>query len=122
MNLQVKRKEAARRASYSFGNVEPLGRIATRKVYHKNLGLVKPFLSVCLLFLIILVCIKLHCERYPMLSEVEHKVTCGDTLWGIAKEYKPDGMSMSVYMDWVYRRNGDGVIYPGDVVVMGVVN
>lgn len=52
---------------------------------------------------------------------VEHKVTYGDTLWSIAKEYKPGNMTMDRYMAWVYEHNDGGVIYPGDVVIMAEV-
>ena len=52
---------------------------------------------------------------------VEHKVTYGDTLWSIAKEYKPDNMTMDRYMAWVYEHNDGGMIYPGDVVIMAEV-
>lgn len=52
---------------------------------------------------------------------VEHKVTYGDTLWSIAKEYKPDNMTMDRYMAWVYDHNDGGMIYPGDVVIMAEV-
>lgn len=54
------------------------------------------------------------------LKEVPHKVTDGETLWTIAKEYKPDDISMGEYMDFVYCHNDGGIIYPGDVVTMGV--
>ena len=52
---------------------------------------------------------------------VEHKVTYGDTLWSIAKEYKPDDMTMDAYMSWVYEHNESGMIHPGDTVIMAEV-
>ena len=52
---------------------------------------------------------------------VEHKVTYGDTLWSIAKEYKPDNMTMDRYMAWVYEHNDGGKISPGDTVIMAEV-
>ena len=55
------------------------------------------------------------------LVPVEHKVTYGDTLWNIAKQYKPDDMTMDAYMSWVYKHNEGGTIYPGDTVIMAEV-
>jgi LysM repeat protein len=52
---------------------------------------------------------------------VEHKVTYGDTLWGIASEYKPEDMTMDEYMSWVYEHNDSGMIHPGDTVIMAEV-
>jgi nucleoid-associated protein YgaU len=52
---------------------------------------------------------------------VEHKVTYGDTLWSIAKQYKPDNITMDKYMAWVYEHNDGGMIHPGDIVIMAEV-
>jgi nucleoid-associated protein YgaU len=52
---------------------------------------------------------------------IEHRVTYGDTLWTIAQRYKPDGMTMDMYMAWVYEHNDGGMIYPGDTVIMAEV-
>lgn len=58
----------------------------------------------------------------PEYIPVEHKVRSGETLWSIAKEYKPDDITMQEYMAWVYEQNGHGGnIYPGDVVIMAEV-
>lgn len=54
------------------------------------------------------------------LVPVAHKVREGECLWNIAQLYKPDNVSMSQYMDWVYEHNDRGFIYPGDTVIMGV--
>ena len=54
-------------------------------------------------------------------TPIQHKVTYGDTLWTIAEQYKPDGMTMDRYMAWVYEHNDGGMIYPGDVVIMAEV-
>ena len=57
----------------------------------------------------------------PEYVPIEHHVRRGETLWSIAKQYKPDDITMQDYMAWVYEQNGhDGNIYPGDVVIMGV--
>lgn len=122
MNLQIKRKEATSLCPRGFGNVEPLGRIATKRLYHKVMGTVKCFFAVFCIILAIFLVMDTHARRNPALLEVEHVVTYGDTLWGIAEKYKPDGMSMGEYMGWVYERNCGGVIYPGDVVIVGIRN
>lgn len=54
------------------------------------------------------------------LVPIEHHVREGECLWTIAHEYKPEDMSMSKYMDWVYKHNDKGFIYPGDKIIMGV--
>ena len=50
----------------------------------------------------------------------ELKVRQGDTLWSLAKEYKPVGISFSEYLDWVCSNN-DADIYPGDIVMMATI-
>lgn len=58
----------------------------------------------------------------PEYVPIEHHVRRGETLWSIAKQYKPDDITMQEYMAWVYEQNGhDGNIYPGDVVIMAEV-
>ena len=58
----------------------------------------------------------------PEYVPIEHHVRHGETLWSIAKQYKPDDITMQEYMAWVYEQNGhDGNIYPGDVVIMAEV-
>lgn len=58
----------------------------------------------------------------PEYVPIEHHVRRGETLWNIAKQYKPDDITMQEYMAWVYEQNGhDGNVYPGDVVIMAEV-
>lgn len=58
----------------------------------------------------------------PEYVPIEHRVRRGETLWSIAKQYKPDDITMQEYMAWVYEQNGySGDIYPGDVVIMAEV-
>ena len=58
----------------------------------------------------------------PEYVPIEHHVRRGETLWSIAKQYKPDDITMQEYMAWVYEQNGHGGnIYPGDVVIMAEV-
>lgn len=75
------------------------------------------FAIIVLFFISVLTYLDTRYEFVP----VDHKVTYGETLWTIAKDYKPENMSMGEYMGWVYEHNDGGYIYPGDVVVMAEV-
>lgn len=119
--IAAKEKAVTRPASYDCKYVESLGRIATRKLYHKISRLVKPLFAIILVFCFVYALTSAFAARYPELEAIEHRVKAGDTLWEVAKQYKPDGMSMDTYMGWVYEHNDGGLIYPGDIVVMGVV-
>lgn len=55
----------------------------------------------------------------PQYKAFKYNVSSGDTLWSIAKRYKPENVTMQDYMGWVYEHNDGGIIYPGDVVIMG---
>lgn len=58
----------------------------------------------------------------PEYIPVRHKVKSGETIWSIAKQYKPDDISFSEYWSWVCEHNNvNGDIYPGDVVIMAEV-
>lgn len=59
------------------------------------------------------------CDKTELVP-AEYKVTYGDTLWSIAEKYKPDGVTMNEYMGFVYKHNKGGLIYPGDIVIVGV--
>ena len=85
------------------------------------LQVVIAILTVSLLLLLTVTVIKGICDA-PEYVPIEHHVRCGETLWSIAKQYKPDDITMQEYMAWVYEQNGhDGNIYPGDVVIMAEV-
>ena len=62
-----------------------------------------------------------HCENKTELVPTAHTVKSGECLWTIAEQYRPEGITMDEYMSWVYEHNDSGVIYPGQNVVMGVV-
>lgn len=121
MNLQANKKAATRRASRDCVNRVAPGRNATRGLYHSVPGFVKPLFISSLALLTIYAVISAASVKAPELIPIEHKVTYGDTLWGIAKEYKPDCMTMDEYMGWVYEHNEDSLIYPGDVVTVGLI-
>lgn len=80
------------------------------------------FAIIILVIITIFTAIDVFAQGNVELRPVEHKVTYGDTLWDIAKEYKPDNMTMDRYMAWVYEHNEGGYIYPGDTVIMAEVS
>lgn len=118
--IVTKEKAAIRRASHDCNVESTLGRIATKRLYHRVLRLVKPLFMIFLAIMIIYAVTSVISERKPELQEEQYKVTYGDTLWTIAKVHKPDGMTMDEYMGWIYEHNDGGLIYPGDVVTIGV--
>lgn len=82
------------------------------------LQVILAILTVSLLLGLMVTVIKGICD-VPEYVPIEHHVRRGETLWSIAKQYKPDDITMQEYMAWVYEQNGhSGDIYPGDVVIM----
>ena len=77
--------------------------------------------AIILVSLLLMFTIRVMSDTKTELIPVEHTVTYGDTLWTIAKQYKPDSMTMDEYMAWVYDHNDGGMIYPGDTVIMAEV-
>ena len=119
--ILTKEKAAIRRASYDCMNRVAPGRITTKRLYHRVSRLVKPLFAIILVFCFVYALTSAFAVRYPELEAIEYRVKAGDTLWEAAKQYKPDGMSMDYYMGWVYEHNDGGLIYPGDIVVMGTI-
>ncbi len=76
-------------------------------------------ISLIALIMLVLIC---ECAK-PDIDYIptNHTVTYGDTLWSIAKQYKPDNVLMQDYMLWVYEHNDNKVLIPGDIVVMAKV-
>lgn len=118
--IVTKEKAAIRRASYDCNVESTLGRIATKRLYHRVSRLVKPLFAIILVFCFVYVLTSAFAVRHPELEAIEYRVGAGDTLWEVAKQYKPDGMTMDEYMGWIYEHNDGGLIYPGDVVTIGV--
>ena len=122
MSIGVKRRRAVRRWPSSncsgvlIGSHQPI----TQRLYNKVLSFVKGFLIISMILVMTATIITTHMSRNPELEVTHHRVSSGESLWSIAEEYKPDGMSMGDYMAWVYEHNDGGMIYPGDVVVMGI--
>ena len=117
----AKKRAATRRASRGYAYVtEKREGLTANSLYHIIKAIVKPIFIIFLAFIITSGVISAFAIKHPDLRAIEHKVTYGDSLWSIAQDYKPDGMSMGDYMDWVYRHNESSMIYPGDVVVMGI--
>lgn len=77
--------------------------------------------GILLSIITVWVVLDVRAQQSTEFTPVEHKVSDGDTLWSIAKQYKPDYMTMDEYMAWVYDHNDDGMIYAGDVVTMAEV-
>ena len=50
------------------------------------------------------------------------RVLSGDTIWSIAKEYKPEGVDFNEYIHSISANNGikDGNIYAGQVIYVPV--
>jgi LysM repeat protein len=94
---------------------------SSKKNYNTRFSKKQVVLAILFLFVLastLLIVVDSDAENFV---PVEHKVTHGDTLWSIAKEYKPDNMTMDTYMAWVYEHNDGGMIYPGDTVIMAEV-
>lgn len=75
--------------------------------------------AVFLAFIVTLVIIMLFGSKRSLVP-IKHVVREGECPWTIAMQYKPDGISMMAYMDWYYEHNDGGLIYPGDIVIVGV--
>ena len=96
----------------------------SKKKYITLFGKKQVVISIILVLILILLTIKVIGDVFTpsrTFIPVKHKVTYGDTLWGIAKEYKPEDMTMDRYMAWVYDHNDCGMISPGDTVIMAEV-
>lgn len=97
--------------------------VRLHKYYSTVKNIIQVFLGILIAILLITLTIKVLAGAFevPELEPTFHRVSSGDTLWTIAKQYKPDSMTMDEYMAWVYEHNDThGNIYPGDVVIMGV--
>ncbi len=109
-----------KKGSRTAGTVSTANRSKTRPTMRK--AIIQHIFQNCKIFFIILVLallIILYIQDAPYeYSAVEHRVNEGDTLWDIAKQYKPESVSMQEYMAWVYEHNEEGIIFPGDIVIM----
>ena len=79
----------------------------------KNQAIIFFFIAIVVIALLIQVF-----KKAPCLETFSYTVRPGDTLWTITLRYKPDGMTMSECMAWVYENNESADIYPGDIVLM----
>ena len=98
-----------------------------RKVYHYKTTVVKSIYAILtiitvalLIYLTASVISDIISSSQVVFEPFELKVRQGDTLWSLAKEHKPDGISFSEYWDWVLLNN-DADIYPGDIVMMATI-
>lgn len=79
----------------------------------------KKFVTFLALLIFTLVVLLYGCSRKPQVKEVqEYTVTSGETLWGIAKRYCPDSMSLQEYIYNIRKLNNcaDCLIYPNEVL------
>ena len=97
--------------------------VRLHKYYTTIKNVLQVFLAFFTIIILLIFTVNVLSSIYsvPELKPITHKVHYGETVWSIAKEYKPDDMTMDEYMGWVYEHNDcTGDIYPGDVVIMGV--
>ncbi len=89
--------------------------------YITAMTFVQVIIAIILIILTFLTIVGKATAPKPQYTAFEYKVKSGDTLWSIAQETKPDYITMDEYMSWVYSKNSNGKIYPGDVVFMAEV-
>ena len=85
------------------------------------MSILQVVIAICLIILTFVTVVGKATEPEPTFTAVEYQVKKGDTLWSIARQYKPEDMTMDAYMAWVYEHNESGIIFPGDVIVMAEV-
>ena len=120
----VNKKENRHPAATEMTVVEEvfnLRRENPRKNYNTNINKKQVLITMFFTLLVLLFTLKVISDASITFTPVEHTVRNGDTLWSIAKQYKPDDMTMDEYMAWVYDHNDSGMIYAGDVVTMAEV-
>ncbi len=64
----------------------------------------------------------LYTQPKSTVSAGVHKVRNGETLWSIARDYKPEGLSFEEHWNWVCQHNESALIYPGDTVKIAEVH
>ena len=85
----------------------------------------KQILRRCIFFLAVGIAVILLCGAFSARGQPqvqEYDTVQGDTLWGIAKEHKPNSMSYRKYITYLYKLN-DGLtaeIYPGERILVPV--
>ncbi len=81
----------------------------------------KKFISICVILLTAACSSVLQGCESKYSGEVIYTVEKGDTLWDIAKHYKPEGLNMSKYIHELRKLNDIGAdIYPGQVITVPV--
>ena len=90
------------------------------KYYNTDLPKNQAFFASVLCVTALTVCITAFSRPNITLEKRIHRVKSGETLWTIAKQYKPDEMTMDKYMEFIYENNLNADIFPGDIVTVGV--
>lgn len=56
-------------------------------------------------------------ENHEVKEVIEYEVECGDTLWSIGTEYRPNDMSIQEYIYNLQEYNNIGsIIYPNQII------
>ena len=90
------------------------------KVYHSFIKIVKRFFILSLVLITFIAFLSSVMKPDRQYIPAEHIVKSGECLWNIALKYKPNDVTMDEYMSWIYKHNDATVIYPGDVIIVGV--
>lgn len=78
----------------------------------------KRFITSITILMVILIALLNKCVAHKSIRTEDYMVSAGDTLWGIACEYKKTGQDVREYLYNLRELNelNDCVIYPGQVI------
>lgn len=83
------------------------------------------FFRVIIIILVVLAVVTLFLTLKPtfeLKKEIAYRVKGGDTLWGIASEYCPEGYTVEEYLQVIIEKNDlrTTVIFPGNTLMLYV--
>ncbi len=77
----------------------------------------KRFITSITILMIILIALLNKCVAYKSIKTENYMVSAGDTLWGIATEYKHEKQDIREYVYQLRKLNNiDCIIYPGQEI------
>lgn len=81
------------------------------------------FIRVIIIVLVVLAVVTLIFSLKPsfeLKKEIAYRVKGGDTLWGIASEYCPEGYTVEEYLQVIIEKNDlrTTVIFPGNTLML----